>query len=172
MVEIKIPHLPPQKSPGCPMHPGGFCEILFIEKKGGTTTMKTNPIRVLVVDDHEMVRGSLALFIETFDDLELAGEASDGKEALRLCRQLHPDVVMMDLVMPEMDGIDATRAIRTVLPEIHVVALTSFGEENLVHSAIEAGASECLPKNTPIDQLAHAIRMAHAGKMVEVSSQA
>jgi NarL family two-component system response regulator LiaR len=134
--------------------------------------MKTNPIRVLVVDDHEMVRSSLALFVETFDDLELAGEATDGKEALRLCRQLHPDVVLMDLVMPEMDGITATRAIHATFPEISVVALTSFGEENLVRKAIDAGASGCLPKNTPIDQLAHAIRMADAGKVIKASDQA
>ena len=153
------------------MRPGDFCEILSNKKKGGVSAMKTNPIRVLVVDDHEMVRGSLAIFIETFDDLELVGEASDGREALRLCRRLHPDVVLMDLVMPRMDGIVATRAIHTTFPEIAVVALTSFGEERLVREAIEAGASGCLLKNTPIDQLAQAIRMANTGKAIEASNQ-
>jgi NarL family two-component system response regulator LiaR len=153
------------------MRPEDLCRILIKGEKDGMTTMKTNPIRVLVVDDHEMVRSSLAVFIEAFDDLEFAGEASNGKEALSLCRELHPDVILMDLVMPEMDGITATRAIRTIFPEIHVVALTSFEEEDLIHQAMEAGASACLPKNTPIDQLAHAIRVAHSGKVIEVSGQ-
>ena len=125
--------------------------------------MVEEPIRILIVDDFEMVRSSLALFIETCDDMELAGEAADGEEAVDLCHCIHPNVVLMDLILPKMDGIQATRFIRAHYPEIRVVALTSFEEENLVDQVLKAGASKCLSKNAPIDQLANAIREAHYG---------
>jgi len=124
----------------------------------------TNPIRVLIADDHAVVRSGLAAFLLAFDDLELAGEASSGEEAVRLCGQLQPDVVLMDLVMPEMDGAAATRAIRQACPQIQVIALTSFKEEELVQGALQAGAIGYLLKNVSADELAEAIRKAHTGR--------
>jgi len=125
---------------------------------------ESQPIRVMVVDDHAVVRGGLGAFLLAFDDLELVGEASGGEEALRLCRQARPDVVLMDLVMPGMDGAAATRAIRTECPQVQVIALTSFREENLVQGALRAGAIGYLLKNVTADELADAIRKAHAGR--------
>ena len=125
---------------------------------------ESQPIRVLVVDDHAVVRGGLAAFLLAFDDLELVGEASGGEEAVRMCRQARPDVVLMDLVMPEMDGAAATRAIRAECPEVQVIALTSFREEELVQGALRAGAIGYLLKNVSADELADAIRKAHAGR--------
>ncbi len=124
----------------------------------------SNPIRVLIVDDHAVVRSGLAAFLLAFDDLELAGEASSGAEAVRLCSHFQPDVVLMDLVMPEMDGATATRAIRQACPQIQVVALTSFKEEELVQGALQAGAIGYLLKNVSAEELADAIRKAHAGR--------
>ena len=121
-----------------------------------------NPIRVLIVDDHDVVRTGLKFFVQAFDDLELVGEAESGQQALCLCAQVQPDVVLMDLVMPEMDGISTTRAIRQDCPEIQVIALTSFREQELVQGALEAGAISYLLKNVTADQLADAIRAAHA----------
>ena len=121
-------------------------------------------IRVLLVDDHEMVRSGLEVFLEVSDDLALVGEAADGEEAVRLCDALHPDVVLMDLVMPRMDGIEATRAIRQAHPHTQVIALTSFKDEELVHAALQAGAIGYLLKNASIEELSAAIRAAHAGR--------
>ena len=125
---------------------------------------ESNPIRVLLVDDHAVVRSGLGAFLLAFDDLELVGEASSGEEAVRLCDQVQPDVVLMDLVMPEMDGATATRAIRERCPQIQVIALTSFKEKELVQGALEAGAIGYLLKNVSADELADAIRAAHAGR--------
>jgi len=125
---------------------------------------ESDPIRVLVVDDHAMLRRGLVTFLLSFDDLKLVGEAKDGAEALHLCEQVRPDVVLMDLVMPEMDGSTATRAIRQRYPQVQVIALTSFREEELVQGALEAGAIGYLLKNVSADELAEAIREAHAGK--------
>jgi NarL family two-component system response regulator LiaR len=122
------------------------------------------PIRVMLVDDHTMVRRGLATFIKVFDDLELAGEAANGEAAIQLCAQLAPDVVLMDIVMPEMDGVTATRAIRRQFPEIQVVALTSFKDKGLVQDALQAGAIGYLLKDVSADTLAEAIRAAHAGR--------
>jgi len=123
-----------------------------------------NPIRVLLADDHAVVRSGLTAFLLAFDDLELAGEAGSGEEAVRLCKQERPDVVLMDLVMPGMDGAAATHAIRQECPQIQVIALTSFKEEELVQGALEAGAIGYLLKNVSADELARAIREAHAGR--------
>jgi two-component system, NarL family, response regulator LiaR len=123
-----------------------------------------NPIRVLLVDDHAVVRSGLTAFLLAFDDLELVAEAGSGEEAVRHCNQLKPDVVLMDLVMPGMDGAQATRAIREKCPEIQVIALTSFKEKELVEGAMEAGAIGYLLKNVSADELAEAIREAHAGR--------
>lgn len=121
-------------------------------------------IRVLVVDDHAMVRHGLAAFLKAFDDLELAGEAASGQAALELCIQLQPDVVLMDIVMPDMDGAAVTRLLRRQSPSIQVIALTSFAEEILVQSALHAGAIGYLLKDVSADALAQAIRDAHAGR--------
>jgi NarL family two-component system response regulator LiaR len=121
-------------------------------------------IRVLLVDDHAVVRSGLSAFLLAFDDLELVGEASSGEEALDKCVQGRPDVVLMDLVMPGMDGAQATRAIRERCPQIQVIALTSFKEDELVQGALDAGAIGYLLKNISADELADAIRKAHAGR--------
>jgi two-component system, NarL family, response regulator LiaR len=121
-------------------------------------------IRVMLVDDHTMVRRGLVTFLKVFDDLELAGEASSGLEAVQLCEKLHPDVVLMDMVMPHMDGAAATRIIRKQSSSIQVIALTSFKEEILVQSALQAGAIGYLLKDVSADELVQAIRAAHAGR--------
>ncbi|MHB8134503.1 MAG: response regulator [Anaerolineaceae bacterium] len=122
------------------------------------------PIRVMLVDDHAVVRSGLGAFLYVFDDLELVAEAKDGKEALMLCETIMPDVILMDLVMPVMDGAAATKAIRERWPQIQVVALTSFKEEELVQGALQAGAIGYLLKNISADELANAIRAAYEGK--------
>jgi NarL family two-component system response regulator LiaR len=123
-----------------------------------------SPIRVMLVDDHLMVRQGLATFLKVFDDLELAGEAANGLAAVQLCGQLKPDVVLMDMVMPDMDGATATQLIRQRFPQVQVLALTSFKEENLVQNALQAGAIGYLLKDVSADELAQAIRAAHAGR--------
>jgi NarL family two-component system response regulator LiaR len=130
----------------------------------GVPMTESIPIRVMIVDDHDMVRSGLNVFLEAFDDLELVGEAADGQEAIRLCAKVQPDVVLMDLVMPEMDGVTATRAIRQAYPDVQVIALTSFSEQDLVQGALQAGAIGYLLKNASIDELAAAIRAACVGK--------
>ncbi|HEX5689389.1 MAG TPA: response regulator transcription factor [Roseiflexaceae bacterium] len=121
-------------------------------------------IRVLIVDDHAVVRSGLAVFLEVFDDLELAGEAANGKEAIRMCDAVRPDVVLIDLMMPEMDGATACSQIRQSHPHIQIIALTSFHEHGLVHAALQAGAIGYLLKNVTSDELAGAIRSAYAGR--------
>jgi NarL family two-component system response regulator LiaR len=121
-------------------------------------------IRVLVVDDHAIVRSGLAAFLQSVDDLELAGEASGGREAVHLAVALQPDVVLMDLVMPEMDGATATREIRARCPDTRVIALTSYPEEDLVPRALQAGAMSYLLKNVGLNELGCAIRAAKAGR--------
>lgn len=122
------------------------------------------PIRVMLVDDHLMVRRGLATFLKVFDDLELVGEAESGDAAVQLCAQLLPDVVLMDLKMPDMDGAAATRLIREQFPTVQVVALTSFKEQELVQNALQAGAIGYLLKDVSATQLARAIRAAHKGQ--------
>jgi len=121
-------------------------------------------IMVMLVDDHNVVRSGLATFLRAYDDLELVGEARNGREALNLCRQMRPDVILMDLMMPEMDGITATRAILADYPEIKIIAMTSFEEEELVQGVLAAGAISYLLKNVTSDELAKAIRDAVSGK--------
>jgi NarL family two-component system response regulator LiaR len=125
---------------------------------------ESDVIRIMIVDDHAVVRSGLAAFLYTFDDLALVAEAGSGQEAIDLCRQQAIDVVLMDLVMPEMDGAAATRAIREQCPQCQVIALTSFREEDLVQNALKAGAISYLLKSVTADQLADAIRAAHAGR--------
>ena len=122
------------------------------------------PIRILLVDDHDMVRRGLAVFLLAYDDLVLVGEAANGVEALEKCAELLPDVVLMDLMMPVMDGITAIRSIRERFPATQVIALTSFSEEKLVENSLQAGAIGYLFKNVSVDELAAAIRAARDGK--------
>jgi NarL family two-component system response regulator LiaR len=123
-------------------------------------------VKVLIVDDQAAVRSGLTAFLLAFDDLELAGEAASGEEAVRLTACCNPDVVLMDLVMPGMDGAAATRAIRQRFPHVRVIALTSFPEENLVCDALQAGATGYLLKNVVAHDLYHAIRAAYAGQLI------
>ncbi len=122
-------------------------------------------IRILLVDDHAVVRSGLGKFLLVNKDLELVGEAGDGAEALQLVALHRPDVVLMDLMMPGMDGITATREIHRKYPHIKVIALTSFSEQNMVEGALQAGAAGYLQKNVTAAELANAIRSAHAGRM-------
>jgi NarL family two-component system response regulator LiaR len=124
----------------------------------------TGAIRVMLVDDHAMVRKGLAAFLKSETGLELVGEASNGQEALEMCAQAQPDVILMDLVMPKMDGAAATRAIRERWPHVQVIALTSFQEKELVQGALRAGAIGYLLKNVSAGDLAGAIRAAYAGR--------
>lgn len=121
-------------------------------------------IRVLLVDDHAVVRSGLGAFLMAFEDLELVGEARNGDEAVRMCEELNPDVVLMDLVMPGMNGAEATSIIREQHPETQVIALTSYKEEELVQGVLKAGAIGYLLKNVTGDELADAIRAAKAGQ--------
>ena len=121
-------------------------------------------IQVMLVDDHNVVRSGLATFLRAYEDLELVGEAKNGLEALNLCHQKKPDVILMDLMMPEMDGIAATRAILADYPEIKIIAMTSFEEEELVQGVLAAGAMSYLLKNVTSDELAKAIRDAVSGR--------
>jgi NarL family two-component system response regulator LiaR len=125
---------------------------------------EAHPIRVLLVDDHAVVRSGLSAFLLAYEDLQLAGEASSGVEAIRLTEELRPDVVLMDLVMPEMDGVTAIPIIRQRFPQTQVIALTSFREENLVRKALQGGAIGYLTKTVSADELAEAIRKAIEGK--------
>jgi len=123
------------------------------------------PIRVLLVDDHLMVRRGLATFLKIYDDMLLAGEADCGEAAVELCDRVQPDVILMDMVMPGMDGATATRLIRARHPGIQVLALTSFKDHTLVQNALQAGAIGYLLKDVSADELAQAIRAARAGRV-------
>jgi NarL family two-component system response regulator LiaR len=111
-----------------------------------------------------MVRRGLAAFLQVFDDLELVGEAANGETALQLCAKTLPDVVLMDMVMPEMDGVATTSKVRQQFPSVQVIALTSFKEEKLVHDVLQAGAVGYLLKDVSAEVLAEAIRAAHSGR--------
>jgi NarL family two-component system response regulator LiaR len=121
-------------------------------------------IRVLIVDDHSMVRKGLITFLNNRPGLEVVGEARDGQEAADLCQHLHPDVILMDLLMPVMGGVAATRLIRQRCPAAQVIALTSFQEKELVQDALQAGAIGYLLKNVSGDELVQAVHQAHAGR--------
>ena len=122
-------------------------------------------IRVLLVDDHAMVRRGLRGFLELQDDIEIVGEAGNGREGVEAVGRIRPDVVLMDLLMPELDGIAATEAIKARYPDVEVVALTSFVEEARVTAALEAGASGFILKDADADDVADAIRSAHRGEV-------
>ena len=124
------------------------------------------PIRVLIVDDHAVVRSGLGTFLKVYPDMVLVAEASDGSEAVQMAGLHQPQVILMDLMMPGMDGVCATREIRNKYPQVKVIALTSFSEQAMIQGALQAGAVGYLQKNATAAELANAIRSAHAGRMV------
>ncbi|MGD9144996.1 MAG: response regulator transcription factor [Anaerolineae bacterium] len=126
----------------------------------------TTRIRVMIVDDHGIVRRGLTAVLRTFADLDLVGEARDGQEAIARCEELEPEVILMDLVMPELGGVAATRTIHRRWPSVQIIALTSFQEKELVQEALQAGAISYLLKNVSGEDLAEAIRAAHAGRSI------
>jgi len=125
---------------------------------------KGKPIRVMIVDDHAMVRKGLAAFLKTEPGIDLVGEARDGREAIEYCDQLKPNVILMDLIMPDLGGVAATRTIHQRWPNVQVIALTSFQEKELVQDALQAGAIGYLLKNVSGDELCEAIRQAYGGR--------
>lgn len=131
----------------------------------------TDKIRVMLVDDHAVVRSGLSAFLSVNPDLELVGEAENGQQAVTRAGLLQPDVILMDIMMPVMDGVAATQAIKRQHPKIQIVALTSFQEDELVQNALRAGAVGYLMKNVTARELAAAIRAAVEGKMT-LSSEA
>jgi NarL family two-component system response regulator LiaR len=118
----------------------------------------------MLVDDYSMVRRGLITFLKAFDDLQFAGEAESGEAAIQLCAEILPDVILMDMVLPKMDGAEATRAIRQRFPQIQIIALTSFTEGELIKKVLEAGAIGYLLKDVSADELAQAIRAAFSGR--------
>ena len=122
-------------------------------------------IKILLVDDHTVVRSGLSKFLLVNKDMKLVGEAADGEEALQKVSLYKPDIVLMDLMMPGMDGITATREIKKKYPQVKVIALTSFAEQNMVQGALQAGAIGYLQKNVTAKELGHAIRSACEGRM-------
>jgi DNA-binding NarL/FixJ family response regulator len=121
-------------------------------------------IRVLIADDHAVVRAGLAQLLRTFEDVELVGAAANGEEAASLCEERRPDVVLMDLEMPILDGIEATRRIREAQPEVAVVVLTSFSDRDRILRALDAGAAGYLLKDAEPEELARAIEAAARGE--------
>ena len=121
-------------------------------------------IRVMIVDDHGMVRRGLVAYLISDPDLEVVAEGRDGQEAIELCEKFQPDVILMDLVMPELSGVAATRIIHKRWPKVQVIALTSFQEKELIQEAFQAGAISYLLKNVSGEDLAEAIRASYAGR--------
>lgn len=128
------------------------------------TISTSEPIRLMIVDDHTMVRRGLATILKVFDDLQLIGEAESGEAAIKLAAEVLPDVILMDMSLPGMDGATTTRAIRKKIPQTQVIVLTSFKDGKLIKQALEAGAIGYLLKDVSADDLVQAIRSAHAGR--------
>jgi len=118
---------------------------------------ESEPIKVIIVDDHTVVRSGLGAVLDISEGLELVGEAGDGEEAIKICERLQPDVVLMDLQMPKMDGVEATRIIHDKWPQIHIIALTSYKEKEYVEGVLKAGATSYLLKNVSAEELVSAI---------------
>jgi NarL family two-component system response regulator LiaR len=133
---------------------------------------ETNPIRVMIVDDHLMVRDGLRVFLSVYDDIRVVAEADDGQQAVVLCEGVKPDVILMDLLMPNMDGFEATRLIRAKDSSIQVIALTSFADQELVEKAFIAGAISYLLKDVHSDKVAETIREANRGRSMIDSAAA
>jgi DNA-binding NarL/FixJ family response regulator len=131
----------------------------------GADVNETARIRVLIVDDHAVVRSGLKVFFDLQPDIEVVGEAADGSEGVAMARRLEPDVVLMDLLMPNMDGVTAIGRIKAEKPEIEIVTMTSFIEEEKVTAALEAGASGYVLKDAEAEEVAAAVRAAYAGEV-------
>ena len=127
---------------------------------------RPEPIHVMTVDDHQILRGGLKFLLLAFEDIELVGEARSGPEAISLCDQVDPDVVLMDMLMPDMDGATTTQAIKEQHPEIQVLVLSGSSDADSVRRAMQAGAVGYLLKDASMDELADGIRAAHTGKPV------
>ncbi|CAN5547856.1 response regulator transcription factor [soil metagenome] len=151
------------------MRPSGplldFAGAPLEERDGRCHVNDSTAIRVLLVDDHAIVRRGLRSFLDLLDDIEVVGDAEDGVAAVAAATRLVPDVVLMDLLMPRMDGLGAIAAIKQAQPQIEIVAVTSFIEEEKVTAALEAGASGYLLKDAEADEVAAAIRAAYAGEV-------
>ncbi len=132
--------------------------------KKARPNIPSNPVRVMIVDDHTMVRRGLSLFLKSYDDMLMVAEADGGEAAVELCASSQPEVVLMDMKMPGMDGVTATRLIHQKFPAVRIIALTSFKEANLIQSALQAGAIGYLLKDVTADELVRAIRSARAGR--------
>jgi len=130
----------------------------------GMTQLKT--IRVMIVDDHDIVRRGLAMFLSGFDDLELVGEASNAEDAVGVCAEVQPHIILMDMMMPDTDGIALTHTIKALYPDVRVVMLTSSKEDYLIHGALQAGAIGYMLKNISVTEMADTIRSAYEGKPV------
>lgn len=128
------------------------------------TDSEDNKIRVVIVDDHNMVRKGLVVLLHEFDDIEVVAEAGDGEVAISTCIRYKPDVVLMDIIMPHINGVAATARIREVCPDTQIVALTSFSDEDQVHATLQAGAIGYIMKDVSGNELANAIRRAHVGE--------
>jgi two-component system, NarL family, response regulator LiaR len=126
----------------------------------------TGHIRILLVDDHSQIHRALAVLNTIYDDLEIVAHASNGREAVALCAEYQPDVIIMDVVMPEMNGIEATRIIHERHPAVKVLALSSFQDEDSVREMMSVGASGYVLKNSSLDELANSIRAVHSSKVV------
>jgi NarL family two-component system response regulator LiaR len=126
--------------------------------------MTSQKIRVLIVDDHDMVREGLRVLLDNFDDFDVVADAADGEIAVELCRRLNPDVVLLDMVMPVMNGVTAAAKIRTLCPDTRIVALTSFDDERTVQDALKAGVTSYVMKNVSVDELSNVIRKAYNGQ--------
>lgn len=120
-------------------------------------------IEVIIVDDHPMVRHGIKTMLLTFEDISVIGEAGNGLETLVLCKETQPDVILMDIVMPGMNGVETTRAVLERYPQVKIIVLTSFPDKDIVHETLEAGAIGYLLKDAPIDVLGDAIRSAYGG---------
>lgn len=130
------------------------------------TAAPTVPIRLLIADDQALVRGALGALLDLEPDLEVQGLAADGAEALRLAEELQPDVCLMDIQMPGVDGVEATTRIRAASPQTRVLVVTTFARPGYLRAALDAGASGFVVKDTPAEELAAAVRRVHAGLRV------
>lgn len=115
------------------------------------------PVRVMIVDDHPLVRRTLVLLVQSHNELEYAGEAASGVDAIRLCSECHPDVILMDIMMPDMDGVEATRLILQDYPHIQIIGLTSYSDDVATQTILDAGAVTCILKTTSTDELVRTI---------------
>ena len=128
--------------------------------------MTSRGVTVVIVDDHDIVRSGIKIALAGEDTLKIIGEADNGRAAVKLCAELRPDVVLMDLIMPEMDGLEATRLIRQSIPDTQVIVLTSFANETSVQDVLSSGAMSYIAKNLSIDELISAIHSTNSGETI------